>query len=74
MATLNRFTFTAIQFLLNPTQGKSAQFVPVVSARTRNRFHAPVGSLVCETPIMIEDVALWALERATAIQRCWTGS
>src|SRR5438094_379987 len=36
--TANRFTLIATQFLLNPTVGKSAQRVPVVSAGIRNAF------------------------------------
>src|SRR5881409_1672576 len=71
---VNMFTWTTIQSLLNPRLGKSAHAVFPESASTLYKFHVPVGSLVCDTPINTADEVVCALATVAKIHRLLNGS
>jgi hypothetical protein len=64
----------ATQFLLNPTHGKSAEFLSVESTSMRKMKYEPLGSLVWDTPTSMEELALLSSDNTTMIQRLLMGS
>jgi len=55
-AIVNIFPVTVTHLPLNPTSGKSSQSRPVASARILNSYHEPVGLLVSDIAIRIDEV------------------